>query len=30
MTQYMPAEAYPVHGDFPKAVLADLAATQGS
>lgn len=30
MTQYMPAEAYPVHGDFPKAVLADLAAMQGS
>lgn len=25
-TQYMPSEAYPVHGDFPKAVLADLAA----
>ena len=27
-TQYMPSEAYPVHGDFPKAVLADLAAMQ--
>lgn len=25
-TQYMPAEAYPVHGEFPKAVLADLTA----
>ncbi len=25
-TQYMPSEAYPVHGAFPKAVLADLAA----
>ena len=30
MTQYMPAEAYPVHGDFPKAVIADLAAMQGA
>ena len=27
-TQYMPSEAYPVHGDFPKAVLADLAEMQ--
>lgn len=26
MTQYMPSEAYPVHGEFPKAVAADLAA----
>lgn len=26
MTQYMPSEAYPVHSEFPKAVLADLAA----
>lgn len=25
-TQYMPAEAYPLHGAFPQAVLADLAA----
>lgn len=23
-TQYMPSEAYPVHKDFPKAVVADL------
>ncbi len=28
-TQYMPSEAYPVHADFPKAVLADLKAMQG-
>ncbi len=28
-TQYMPSDAYPVHGDFPKAVLADLVAMQG-
>lgn len=26
MTQYMPSEAYPVHSEFPAAVLADLAA----
>jgi CubicO group peptidase (beta-lactamase class C family) len=25
-TQYMPSEAYPVHADFPTAVLADLNA----
>ncbi|MDP3674878.1 MAG: serine hydrolase domain-containing protein [Novosphingobium sp.] len=25
-TQYMPSEAYPVHADFPVAVLADLKA----
>ncbi|QGN54368.1 serine hydrolase [Novosphingobium sp. Gsoil 351] len=25
-TQYMPSEAYPVHADFPVAVMADLAA----
>jgi CubicO group peptidase (beta-lactamase class C family) len=25
-TQYMPSEAYPVHRDFPTAVLADLKA----
>ena len=28
-TQYMPSDAYPVHGDFPKALLADLAAMGG-
>ena len=26
MTQYMPAEAWPVHSAFPSAVLKDLAA----
>jgi hypothetical protein len=26
MTQYMPAEAYPVHSAFPAAVLKDVAA----
>ena len=25
-TQYMPAEAYPLHADFPKAVVADVMA----
>lgn len=25
-TQYMPSEAYPVHADFPTAVMADLTA----
>ena len=25
-TQYMPSEAYPVHADFPMAVVADLKA----
>ena len=25
-TQYMPSEAYPVHADFPIAVMADLVA----
>ena len=25
-TQYMPSEAYPVHKDFPQAVVADLKA----
>ena len=25
-TQYMPSEAYPVHADFPNAVMADLTA----
>ena len=25
-TQYMPSEAYPVHAEFPTAVLADLKA----
>lgn len=25
-TQYMPSEAYPVHADFPMAVIADLKA----
>lgn len=25
MTQYMPADAYPIHREFPAAVLADLA-----
>ncbi len=28
-TQYMPSDAYPVHADFPKAVMADLAAMKG-
>lgn len=27
-TQYMPLEAYPVHKDFPKAVIADLLANK--
>jgi len=27
-TQYMPSEAYPVHREFPDAVLADLKAMQ--
>jgi CubicO group peptidase (beta-lactamase class C family) len=26
MTQYMPSDAYPIHAEFPAAVLADLAA----
>jgi hypothetical protein len=26
MTQYMPAEAYPVHSGFPVAVLKDVMA----
>ena len=30
MTQYMPSEAYPVHAEFPKAVMADLAAMQAA
>ena len=30
MTQYMPSEAYPLHAEFPKAVLADLAAMANS
>ena len=30
MTQYMPSDAYPVHTEFPKAVLADLAAMAGA
>ena len=25
-TQYMPSEAYPIHGAFPAAVVKDLAA----
>ena len=25
-TQYMPAETYPLHAEFPKAVVADLMA----
>ena len=25
-TQYMPSEAYPVHSEFPAAVVADLLA----
>jgi hypothetical protein len=25
-TQYMPSNAYPVHEEFPKAVIADLMA----
>jgi hypothetical protein len=25
-TQYMPSSAYPLHGDFPAAVVADLQA----
>jgi CubicO group peptidase (beta-lactamase class C family) len=29
MTQYMPSEAYPMHSEFPAAVLADLAAMAG-
>ena len=29
-TQYMPSEAYPVHRDFPNAVLADLKAMKAS
>ncbi|TMM50320.1 serine hydrolase domain-containing protein [Qipengyuania marisflavi] len=29
-TQYMPSEAYPIHGGFPAAVMADLAAMQGA
>ena len=28
-TQYMPSEAFPVHGAFPAAVMADLSAMQG-
>ncbi len=28
-TQYMPSEAFPVHGAFPAAVMADLAVMQG-
>ncbi|ANY20342.1 Esterase EstB [Tsuneonella dongtanensis] len=29
MTQYMPSDAYPVHAEFPAAVLKDLAAMAG-
>lgn len=29
-TQYMPSEAYPIHGGFPTAVAQDLAAMQGA
>ncbi len=29
-TQYMPSEAYPIHGGFPAAVAKDLAAMQGA
>ncbi|OBX20711.1 serine hydrolase [Erythrobacter sp. QSSC1-22B] len=29
-TQYMPSEAYPIHGGFPVAVAKDLAAMQGA
>lgn len=28
-TQYMPSDAFPVHGAFPAAVVADLTAMQG-
>lgn len=28
-TQYMPSDAFPVHGAFPTAVVADLTAMQG-
>ncbi|MXP43209.1 serine hydrolase domain-containing protein [Allopontixanthobacter sediminis] len=28
-TQYMPSDAFPVHGAFPVAVVADLSAMQG-
>ena len=28
MTQYMPSEAYPIHTEFPNAVMADLAAME--
>ncbi len=30
MTQYMPSEAYPIHAEFPKAVMADLATMQAA
>ena len=30
MTQYMPSEAYPIHAEFPKAVMADLAVMQAA
>ncbi|MBX7495425.1 beta-lactamase family protein [Qipengyuania sp. 6B39] len=30
MTQYMPSEAYPIHAEFPKAVMADLTVMQGA
>ncbi|MDG5747077.1 serine hydrolase [Qipengyuania sp. XHP0207] len=30
MTQYMPSEAYPIHTEFPNAVMADLAAMEAS
>ena len=29
MTQYMPSDAYPLHDEFPQAVMDDLAAMQG-
>ncbi|GAA4643359.1 serine hydrolase domain-containing protein [Pontixanthobacter gangjinensis] len=29
-TQYMPSDAYPIHSEFPAAVLSDLAAMQGA
>lgn len=29
MTQYMPSDAYPVHADFPAAVVKDLGAMAG-
>ena len=30
MTQYMPSEAYPIHTEFPAAVMKDLGVVQGA